>query len=66
MENVIGIRLMGQEFQALELGTTNCEMCLWLEHGLRSCESPREVEGYATEILIHRRNLHVASVDNVN
>lgn len=65
-QNVIGKKMMNQEFNALGPANAECTMCLWLEKGYQEVQSLNEIEAYAIEILIHRRNLHVASADNVN
>ena len=66
MENQIGKGLMEQEFMRLRFASPGCNLCRWLERGYRTAEGTTEIEGYATEILIHRRNLHVSSADNIN
>ena len=66
MENQIGKGLMAQKNQRLELAGPECDLCLWLERGYRTAQGITEIEGYATEILIHRQSLHVFSSANIN
>ena len=66
MDNQIGKGLMRQENQRLELASPRCDLCLWLERGYRTAQGITEIGGYATEILIHRKSLHVSSAENIN
>ena len=76
--DTIGLRLMSDKSEALELASIECQMCVWLERGYMASlvELPVEedcaeeelvgVQGYATEILLHRRMLHISSADSPN
>lgn len=64
--NRIGEGLMKHESVQLKLGSTECAMCVWLERGYQTSEGLNEVEAYATEILLHRRGMHIATADHVN
>ncbi len=64
--NRIGKGLMGHDAVQLVLANPGCDMCLWLERGHQTAEEGREVEAYATEILLHRRSFHIPTADHVN
>ena len=64
--NRIGKGLMEQKAIELTLGSMECEMCAWLEAGYRTAAEPGQAEAYATEILLHRRAMHIATADHVN
>lgn len=60
MENQIAIAMMRTETVPLETGNLACEMCAWLETGFLTAEGLAAIEAYATEILLHRRLMHVS------
>lgn len=62
----IGIGLMEHEAIALGLASMGCDTCKWLERGYQTSDSIAGIEAYATEILLHRRSLHISSADNIN
>lgn len=58
-DNIIGKRLAGQECVGLQKANPECDTCAWLESGYQTADSLAGIESYATEILLHRRMLHL-------